>query len=544
MNKRIVFIALICIIVNLPGLGAAVADTHNAQREAGRRLALVIGNDAYEAAPLQAARNDARSMARVLTELGFSVTLLQDATREMIASALATMGGKIRPDDVVLFYFSGHGAQMDGENFLVPVDFKSFTSEALRLGTIRANEVLKIFERARVTILVLDACRVNPFSGDRAGGRGLAAMEARGSLIAFGAGSEQVALDGPRDGNGAFTSALLKELKEPGLSVQEVFRRARQRVYQDTNGKQFPAVYDGLIGDFTFLAQPPAALPSPPPKPESNEMGLLDLRGISKQNNYLFVVSVPDSGTISYNPNHFDEITHLLKPKSNTKYIAPKKSGFSGNDFVFAIVRDQELLKSTKEGKRIVAQIQAHDEEKDRLNKEFQTYLIQTIDKIVAENEYSLILDLEHSGIVSFDPSNDITKLVANTCDGLRISKEMIVRPKHGAILGIVDAQKILEESKQGKLVVAQIVAKDKELQAKVSSKQITAKEARKQMDELTSRLFSEFQNDLIPIIEGIRNDKGLIAILDKEKSGFPYFDSSTVIDLTDLTIEKINQRH
>jgi TonB family protein len=271
MHKRIVLIALICVIVNLPGLGAAVMDTHNAQREPGRRLAIVIGNDTYEAAPLHAARNDARSMARVLTELGFSVTLLQDATREMIASALATVGGKIRADDVALFYFSGHGAQVDGENFLVPVDFKSFTSEALRLGTIRANEVLKIFERARVTILVLDACRVNPFSGDRAGGRGLAAMEARGSLVAFGAGSEQVALDGPRDGNGMFTAALLKELKEPGLTVQEVFRRARQRVYQDTNGKQFPAVYDGLIGDFTFLAQPSGALPSHPPEPEAAE---------------------------------------------------------------------------------------------------------------------------------------------------------------------------------------------------------------------------------------------------------------------------------
>jgi len=269
MYRRFVLPALIFVMVNLSGLGAAVVDSLNEQREPGRRLAIVIGNDTYEGAPLNAARNDARSMARVLTELGFSVTLLQDATREMIAAALATVGGKIRADDVALFYFSGHGAQVDGENFLVPVDFKSFTTEALRLGTIRANEVLKIFERARVTILVLDACRVNPFSGDRIGGRGLAAMEARGSLIAFGAGSEQVALDGPRDGNGIFTSALLKELKEPGLTVQEVFRRARQRVYQETNGKQFPAVYDGLIGDFTFLTQPSGSLPSHPPEPES-----------------------------------------------------------------------------------------------------------------------------------------------------------------------------------------------------------------------------------------------------------------------------------
>ena len=175
MYRRFVLPALIFVMVNLSGLGAAVVDSLNEQREPGRRLAIVIGNDTYEGAPLNAARNDARSMARVLTELGFSVTLLQDATWEMIAAALATVGGKIRADDVALLYFSGHGAQVDGENFLVPVDFKSFTTEALRLGTIRANEVLKIFERARVTILVLDACRVNPFSGDRIGGRGLAA---------------------------------------------------------------------------------------------------------------------------------------------------------------------------------------------------------------------------------------------------------------------------------------------------------------------------------------------------------------------------------
>jgi TonB family protein len=220
----------------------------------GRRIAIVVGNNAYEAAPLNAARNDAQAMTRTLREAGFSVTLLEDATRQQIVDALSSVGGKIRPDDVALFYFSGHGAQVDGENYLVPVDFTTLTTEALRLGTIRANEVLKILGRARVTILVLDACRVNPFSGDRFGGRGLAAMEARGTLIAFAAGSDQVALDGPRDGNGKFTSALLREMLAPGVPIQEVFRRARKRVYDETKGQQFPAVYDGLIGDFVFRA--------------------------------------------------------------------------------------------------------------------------------------------------------------------------------------------------------------------------------------------------------------------------------------------------
>jgi hypothetical protein len=245
----------------LAGLLAGGFAAVGAGQQGGRRLALVVGNNAYPASPLSACRNDARAMARALGEVGFAVTLLEDATFQKLADTMGTMAGAVRPEDVVFFYFSGHGSQAEGENFLIPIDYRGDTVEALRLGTISAGLVQKLFQRARVTVLVLDACRTNPYARDRAGGRGLASMEARGSLIAFATGADQVALDGTSEGNGVFTEALLETMRKPGLTVQEVFRQARQKVYAATNGKQFPAVYDGLIGD--LILRPGGAAPAP-----------------------------------------------------------------------------------------------------------------------------------------------------------------------------------------------------------------------------------------------------------------------------------------
>ncbi len=221
------------------------------QSGAGRRLALVVGNDAYKLAPLRNARNDARAIASALETLGFEVTRVEDASRQTLTRSLTQFGDRLQQGDLAVFYYAGHGVQLDGENYLVPVDFEAESTTGVRLNGIRASEVQNVLERAQVALLIFDACRTNPFAGTRGSG-GLAAMEPRGSLIAFATGAGQTASDNLGFGNGIFTSALLQVLTEPGLSLRQIFYEVRQRVYTVTAGQQFPAVYDGLLGDLVL----------------------------------------------------------------------------------------------------------------------------------------------------------------------------------------------------------------------------------------------------------------------------------------------------
>jgi uncharacterized caspase-like protein len=227
-----------------------------------RRLALIVGNDAYPEARLQNARNDARAIDRALRQLQFTTTLIEDVSRARLAEALEDFTASLTASDVVVFYYAGHGVQVGGQNYLLPVDFKGRSETSVRFGAVSANDVQRMLERARVSMLVLDACRNNPFTGSRAAGGGLAPMETRGSLVAFATGAGQTASDNPAATNGLFTRELLAALDEPGLSVFQVFQRVRQRVYMASNGTQMPAVYDSLLGDFVF--RPAAASPGAP----------------------------------------------------------------------------------------------------------------------------------------------------------------------------------------------------------------------------------------------------------------------------------------
>ena len=247
---------------------------------AGRRLALVVGIDSYPRSPLLNARNDARAMAATLRELGFTVTLLEDISRTQMVTSMSAFSESLQAQDVAFFFYAGHGLQVDGENYLVPADFDGSSPTAVRLNTLPVGEIQAALGRAKVSVLVLDACRNNPFANTRSGGRGLAPMEARGNIIAFATGAGQTSSDNPAAGNGLFTQQLLSTLREPNLPLREIFYRVRQRVYDASNGQQFPAVYDGLLGevvlrtDASGASAPPAvvaAAPSPtrpaPPAP-------------------------------------------------------------------------------------------------------------------------------------------------------------------------------------------------------------------------------------------------------------------------------------
>ena len=185
--------------------------------------------------------------------MGFAVETVLDATRSQLTAALGTFARTLRSDDVALIYFAGHGVQVDEVNYLIPTDYAGTSSEELRLDAVSAVDVQEMLLQARVAILMLDACRDNPYQGTRSAGRGLAPMEPRGTLIAYAAEAGQQAMDGVQGAaNGLFTSKFVEALQEPGLGVSELFRRVRQEVYAASNGDQFPALYDGLLADFVF----------------------------------------------------------------------------------------------------------------------------------------------------------------------------------------------------------------------------------------------------------------------------------------------------
>ncbi|HYE87489.1 MAG TPA: caspase family protein [Vicinamibacterales bacterium] len=238
-----------------------------------RRLALVIGNDRYPgAAALTNARNDARAMSAALRALSFEVTTIEDGTRSAIVGGLLEFGRRVTASDLAMIFYAGHGVQVEGVNYAVPVEFSGRTEDEVRVNAISTDEFTRTLSRARVGVLVLDACRDNPYSGQRSGGRGLAQLEAKGMIVAFATGAGQTASDGVGAANGVFTSELVKLLGAPGRGLRDTFFEVQSRVTQATNGRQFPAVYSQLINDVVLT--PAAAAVSPLPGPTGTELAL------------------------------------------------------------------------------------------------------------------------------------------------------------------------------------------------------------------------------------------------------------------------------
>lgn len=222
----------------------------------GARKALVIGNSAYpgdanlRGYPIQ----DAKAMEADLGKLGFQVTVVENASKAQMRTALREFQKRLGARDLALFYFAGHGVQVDGTNYLMPVDFAGETEAEVEADAVPASLVRKMLEEtaARVRLLVFDACRNNPYRFTRsAGARGLAPMNsnAEGTAILFGAGDGQTA-----DNNGVFTREFLAALQLPGLPLDQVFKRTQAEVHAKTGGKQFPAVYDQIIGSLVLKA--------------------------------------------------------------------------------------------------------------------------------------------------------------------------------------------------------------------------------------------------------------------------------------------------
>jgi len=256
---------------------AACAALHVSPAYAAKRVALVIGNNAYENVPtLQKAVNDSEAISQELAKLGFDVVSAENVGRRAMSRALVELESKIESGDTALIYFAGHGFAVDGTNYLLPVDVPAVSpgEEGLvRDASFAANGLSdRLQEKGAATvILILDACRDNPFAlpGKRSIGltRGLSRMDpAEGMFVLFSAGQGQSALDRLSDTdknpNSVFTRTLLKELDEPGLSMVQIANRTQRQVKElaaKVDHVQVPAYYDQIVGDL-YLAPEGAAL--------------------------------------------------------------------------------------------------------------------------------------------------------------------------------------------------------------------------------------------------------------------------------------------
>jgi uncharacterized caspase-like protein len=250
LNRKSVILAI------MAGFLLACPDTVRAQDE-GRRLALVIGNDDYEAGPLANAVNDARAMNRSLRGAGFNVILAENANRVAMEEALAEFVSRIGPGDVALFYFAGHAVQIEKENLLLPTDFKpgrNFIESRLRaVSAVQLFDYLKM-ARPKTTIVILDACRSNPAASVHSLRVGLATPQNAGreTYMAFSTSPDSVASDNPEGRNSWFTEELAEAITQPGLTIDDVFTRVRQRVEGATGGAQTPWSQSSLTAKFFF----------------------------------------------------------------------------------------------------------------------------------------------------------------------------------------------------------------------------------------------------------------------------------------------------
>lgn len=241
-----------------PAAASVASDT-------GHRVALVIGNSAYTAvARLPNPQRDAETVAAALRRTGFqSVTVATDLSREKLINALIAFAREADKADWGLVYYAGHGIELGGVNYLIPVDARLAADRDVELEAVPLNQVLGAVERAgKLRLVLLDACRDNPFASQmrrtlatRSVGRGLASVEPEaGTLVVYAAKHGETALDGDA-GNSPFVTALVKNLAVPGLEIRRLFDHVRDDVLELTKRRQQPFSYGSLPGrqDFFFV---------------------------------------------------------------------------------------------------------------------------------------------------------------------------------------------------------------------------------------------------------------------------------------------------
>lgn len=262
MNRTILSFLFTLSVILVPGFTCAQTDDSKVEK----RIALVIGNSDYLHGPLANPVNDARSMARALRSAGFDVILGENLSNKTeMKRLIRDFGFKLNKGGVGLFYYAGHGLQVNGFNFLVPVNAVINNEEEVEYEAVDAGFVISQMEAAdnRLNIVILDACRNNPYARSfRSTKQGLSGMNApTGTLIAYATSPGSVASDGSGV-NGLYTQELLAQINKSDLQIESVFKNVRAEVVRKSSGKQTPWESSSLIGDFYFYPENV----SPPPQ--------------------------------------------------------------------------------------------------------------------------------------------------------------------------------------------------------------------------------------------------------------------------------------
>src|SRR4051794_11866304 len=299
------------------GAGAALAEAPNADIRTGmqtpppadQRMALEIGNANYQTAPkLANPGNDAQSMSQLLNSAGFEVTQATDLTRKDMVRVVQDFTAKVAergPGTVAMIYYAGHGVQVEGENYLLPVDAKISSPYDLDGNSLRLVDLMGTLDSisSRMRIVVLDACRNNPFPEVNDAGRGLAIVDApNGSIVGYSTAPGMEAADG--DGNHSpYTSAFLNIAREPNLPIEQLFKRVRLEVNHTTRGRQTPWESSSLTSDFYFFGDTAVAAGRVPDRSPIVQMAA-NLPSRSVRQAYDYVVS-------EGSPEYYEEFIRL-----------------------------------------------------------------------------------------------------------------------------------------------------------------------------------------------------------------------------------------
>jgi uncharacterized protein (TIGR02145 family) len=240
-------------------LNIASQSTPQTSSQPQKKIALVIGNGNYSSSILANPENDAKAMRVALQSVGFTVMEYENLSQVQMKKAIDDFGAKLRTNEVGLFFYAGHGIQSKGYNYLIPVDAELKSEAQVEYDCVQADRVLALMEASssKVNIIILDACRSNPFERSwtrSTTGRGLAFMNApKGSLIAYATSPGSTASDGSGE-NGLYTSAILESIKIPNITILEMFQNVRNIVTQKSNNEQTPWESTSLTGNFYLNA--------------------------------------------------------------------------------------------------------------------------------------------------------------------------------------------------------------------------------------------------------------------------------------------------
>ena len=252
MNRKtcqfvILSICLVLLTISLPDLVTAAPE---------RRTALIIGNGGYSSSPLKNPVNDATDIAANLQRLGFTVTLKKNASHKEMEDAIREFGDQLKKGGVGLFFYAGHGVQLGGRNYLLPVGSRIDRDTDVKFYAVDTEIVLAEMGNAgnNLNIVILDACRDNPFGKTfRTGNRGLAIISdaPKGMLITYSTSPGKVAADGSGR-NSPYTESLMRHMNTTGLPIEEVFKEVRKELGRKTSGQQVPWELSSLEGQFYF----------------------------------------------------------------------------------------------------------------------------------------------------------------------------------------------------------------------------------------------------------------------------------------------------